>query len=113
MKRAIQDFLVSTFGAITSILTAIILYLIEKGIGFSFYSLMVWFFIPVGAIGAGFVAAGGYYFGAKFFNHRPTLLILFNMVAISIGTFILVYYLDYVSLQIDGQAVHGKRSQRY
>jgi hypothetical protein len=61
--------------------------------------------IPVGAILAGFIASGGYYLGARLFSHRPTPLILLNMVAISVGTFFLVHFLSYVSLEIDGKPV--------
>jgi len=106
MKRTVQDFIVSGFGAITSILTAIVLFLIEQSIGLSIYTWTVWFIIPAGAICAGFVAAGGYYLGAKFFNHRTSWLILFNMVAISVATFVLVHYLTYAFMEVDGRPVH-------
>ena len=102
MKRAIQDLTVSAFGLITSIITAIILIIIEVYFKLSLYTFMFWFIIPVGAIGAGFVAAGGYYLGARIFGHRPSPLILLNMVLISIGTFFLIHYLSYITLDIDG-----------
>lgn len=105
MKRAIQDIFVSVIGMVTSVLTAVILYLIEKYFEISLYTFMFWFVIPIGAIGAGFLAAGGYYLGARLFNHRPSRLILLNMVLISIGTFFLVHYLSYISLDIDGTPV--------
>jgi len=102
MKKALQDLTVSAFGLITSIVTAIILLIIEQYFELSLYTFMFWFIVPVGAIGAGFVAAGGYYFGARIFGHRPSPLILLNMVLISIGTFFLIHYLSYVTLDIDG-----------
>jgi hypothetical protein len=100
-----QDFLVAGLGAITSIITAVILAAIELRFDLSIYSWMVWFIIPVGAICCGFVAASGYYLGARLFNHRPTGILLLNMVAISIATFFLIHYLDYFFLEIDGKAV--------
>jgi hypothetical protein len=51
----------------------------EKYGHFSFYTFSYWLIFPVGAICCGFVAAGGYYFGAKLLNHRPTPLIFFNV----------------------------------
>jgi hypothetical protein len=105
MKTTVQDLLVTLFGAITSLLTAILLSWIERHWNFSIYSFMFWFVIPVGAIGAGFVAAGGYYLGAVFFNHRPQKIILLNMIAISLGTYFLIQYLDYIFLEIEGKQV--------
>lgn len=95
----------SAFGAITSIATAIILFLIEGSFGFSLYTWTFWFVIPVGAILAGFLAAVGYYLGARLFSLRPTPLILLNMVAIYVGTFFLIHFLGYASLEINGEPV--------
>src|ERR1700730_6465648 len=84
-----QDLLVAGFGAATSFLTAIILAAIEIKFGFSVYGFMFWFVVPGGAICSGFAAASGYYAGARYFNHRPTKVLLLNMVVISITTFFL------------------------
>ena len=105
MKRILQDLVVSAFGATTSIATAIILFLIEVRFGFSLYTWTFWFVIPVGAILAGCIAAVGYYLGARLFSLRPTPLILLNMVAISVGTFFLIHFLGYASLEINGKPV--------
>jgi len=66
---------------------------------------MYWFVIPAGAICSGFAAASGYYAGARYFNHRPTKLLLLNMVVISIATFFLIHYINYYFLIIDGRQV--------
>lgn len=69
------------------------------------YSWMLWFVVPAGAMCCGFVAALGYYFGARFFDHRPTKLLLINAVIISTCTFFLIHYLTYSFLRVDGKAV--------
>jgi hypothetical protein len=74
-------------------------------IGFSFYTFLLWFVIPIGAILSGFAAATGYYVGARVFGHRPTSLILWNMIAVSVGIFFLVHYLSYASFEIEGQRI--------
>jgi len=105
LKYILQDMIVTAFGAIDSLMTTVILLIVENQYGFAFYSLMLWFFIPVGAIFSGFVAAGGYYVGARIFGQKPSSLILFNMVAVSIGTFFTIYYLSYIFIEIDGQQI--------
>jgi hypothetical protein len=97
-----QDLAVAAFGAATSFVTAIILAAIEIEFDFSIYSWMFWFVIPAGAICSGFAAASGYYAGTRYFNHRPTKLLLLNMVVISITTFFLIHYIIYYFLVVDG-----------
>jgi hypothetical protein len=98
-----QDLVVAAFGAATSFVTAIILAAIEIKFDLSIYSWMLWFVIPVGAICSGFAAASGYYAGARYFNHRPTKVLLLNMVVISITTFFLIHYINYYFLVVDGR----------
>jgi hypothetical protein len=105
LGRVAQDFLVAGLGATTSIITAVILAAVELRFDFSLYTWMFWFVIPAGAILCGFAAASGYYFGARLFNHRPTGVLLLNMVVISIATFFLIHYLSYYFMEIDGKAV--------
>jgi hypothetical protein len=104
-RRTGQEFLIASCGFVTSLLTALILWWVEARFGFALYTWMVWFVIPVGAILAGFAGASGYYAGALYFGHRPTRLLLLNIVLASIATFFLIYYLSYVSLQIEGKQV--------
>lgn len=105
MKKTSQDLLITLFGAITSLITAIILAYIDRNMNFSLYTLSVWAVIPVGAIGSGFVAASGYYLGSIFFHHKPSKLILLNMVAVSLGTYFLIHYFSYIYLEVDGNKV--------
>lgn len=105
VSRPLQDFTVAGIGAATSFVTAAILVAIERSTGFSFYTYMFWFVIPVGAVLSGFVGASGYYLGARLFNHRPTKILLLNMVVISVATFFLIHYFSYYFLIIEGKAV--------
>jgi len=100
-----QDFLVALMGAATSFLTAGILAAVDIRFGFSLYSFMFWFVIPAGAICCGFVAASGYCIGARLFQHRPTKLLLANILGIATTTFFLIHYLSYYFLTVDGKTV--------
>src|SRR4030042_3553315 len=104
-KKFIQDLLVSFFGGLASLITALILVFIELEFETAIYSWMAWFVIPIGAFVAGFVPASGYYFGSKLFNHKPSRKILLNMVLVSIGTFFLIHYLIYMGATIEGRPV--------
>jgi hypothetical protein len=66
---------------------------------------MFWFVIPVGALLSGFAGASGYYLGARLFNHKPTKILLLNMVIISVATFFLIHYFNYYFLSMEGKAV--------
>lgn len=100
-----EDLLVGVCGFVTSLLTAVILWQIELLFGFAFYTWMIWFIIPAGAGLAGFAGASGYYAGSWFFGHRPTPLLLLNIVLASFSTFFMIHYLSYVTLQIEGKNV--------
>jgi hypothetical protein len=103
VSSVVQDLLVAGFGTATSFVTAIILAAIEIRFDFSIYSFMYWFVIPAGAICSGIAAASGYYAGARYFNRKPTKLLLLNMVVISITTFFLIHYINYYFLIVDGR----------
>lgn len=107
VSRVAQDFLVSGLGALTSIITAAILVAIDVRFDFSIYSWTLWFVIPAGAMACGLLAASGYYFGARFFNHRPTPLLLLNMAAVSVTTFFLIHYFNYYLLTVDGTPIRN------
>ena len=104
-KRSGEDFLVGFCGLITSLLTAVILWAVETRFGFAFYTWSFWFVIPVGALVSGFAGASGYYTGSWYFGHRPTKLLLLNIVAASVSTFFAIHYLSYITLQFDGKQV--------
>ncbi len=100
--RTDKQILVAAFGATTSLLTGIILGLIEFYTGYAIYSWMFWFIIPAGALLSGFAAASGYYVGAISFNQRPAGGVLFNMIAASVSAFFIVHYIPYFMLEVEG-----------
>jgi hypothetical protein len=102
IQRFSEDFLVTLCGAATSLVTAGLLVAIEELFELSIYTWIVWFVIPAGALFAGFAAATGYWAGARLFNHRPSRLLLLNMVAVSVGTFFAVHYLGYSRMDVHG-----------
>lgn len=110
MNRLIQNLAVTLFGAVTSIITAAILVFVELRFGWALYSLTFWFVIPAGAIGAGLIAASGYYYGARLLNFRPTRNFLWVIVAISAGTFFFIYWLEYMLITVDGNSISDAAS---
>jgi hypothetical protein len=104
-KKSGQDLIVGLCGFVTSLLTAVILWWVEAKFGLALYTWMFWFVIPVGALLAGFAGASGYLAGSWFFGHRPTRLLLLNIVLASVATFLLIHFLSYMTLQIDGKRV--------
>jgi hypothetical protein len=102
MGKTAQDLSVGALGALTSMLTAVILVAFDEWLHFSFYSFTLWFVIPVGALASGASAASGYYIGSRWFNHRPTPLVLWNTLSFGAGTFFLIHYLEFNFLTVDG-----------
>jgi hypothetical protein len=96
--RLLKDLIVTVFGGCTSILTALILFVADGFFGVSLYGFTVFFIVPVGAMISGFVAALGYYFGARLIGHRPSALLLLNMLIVSVLTYFLVHFLTYAAL---------------
>jgi len=100
--KSLENIIISACGAATSLLTALLLFGIERLFGFSFYTWILWFVIPVGALLTGLVASTGYYCGARLFNHRPSRGLLLNILLVAVGCFFLIHYLGYYSLNVDG-----------
>jgi hypothetical protein len=100
MKRIISGIVVMAFGALTSLFTVVLLVLTELIFSFALHTFMFCFVVPIGAIGAGFLASSGYYVGAKLLNRRPTKFLLVGMVMVALATFFLVHYLEFVTLRI-------------
>ncbi len=104
-KTSGQDFMISIGGYISCMLTAAILWQIQAQTQFAFYLYSVWFVIPVGAIVSGLVASSGYYFVARILNHRPTRLLLLNILIGAVATFFLIYYFQYLTQTANGKHV--------
>lgn len=84
-------------GAASGLLTSSALFWIRRDSGLDLTSLTFWLVVPVGAIGAGFLAASGYYLAAIYLRERPTRTLLLNMLLLSAGTYLLVEYLSYLA----------------
>jgi hypothetical protein len=104
-RKAGEDILVGFCGLATSVVTALILWGVEARFGIAFYTWTFWLVIPAGALLSGFAGASGYYAGAWFFGHRPTRLLLLNIVLASVATFFLIHYLSYITLEIQGKQI--------
>jgi hypothetical protein len=106
----LSDLRVTVCGLATSLLVAGLLFWVESLTGFSLYSWSVWFIVPAGAFLSGFAAASGYYFGAMGFNQKPSKGLMVTMVLVSGLTFVVIYYLGYYFLQVDGLFIREKVS---
>ena len=104
VRKFARDLIITACGAFTSAITAILLYMIEEVFQVSIYT-WTWWFLPAGAMLAGFAASGGYYLGARYFAYRPTRQILLNMIGVSVGTFFLVHWLRFMFLDIGGELI--------
>lgn len=111
MSYRTEDIFVVAGGLFTSLCAATAILTIGYHTGFDFFTLMVWFIVPLGAIGTGCVAASGFYFGSIFFNHRPTTSILLKMVCVAAFTQFFIYYGDYILTSFDdGTPIRGEIS---
>jgi hypothetical protein len=100
-----EDMILALCGFVTSLVTAVILWWVELGLGVAFYSWILWFILPVGAMVSGFAGASGYYAGARILGRRPTRLLLLNILLASVGTFFTIHYLSYITLEFEGKAI--------
>lgn len=94
MGRIVRNLAVILVGAVTSALTVAALFLLGLRGGDSLLDLTAWTYVPVGAIGAGFLAAGGYYVAARALRVRPGIVLLAGVFAISSGTNLYVRNMD-------------------
>jgi len=100
--RTDKQLVIAAMGIGTSVLTALVLGLIEVYTGYAIYSWTFWFVIPVGAFLAGFGAASGYYAGAMLFHQKPVGGVLFNMLSVSVSAYLIVHYVPYYLLEVNG-----------
>jgi hypothetical protein len=97
----VKHLLLLTAMAITCVLAAIANVVVARTIGINFFTMKVWFVIPVGAIAVGMIGAGGAILAARYFNVVPTILDAMFMVVIAAATMLLIYYLDYVTFVLE------------
>lgn len=105
MKGLLESFGVTVCGLATSILVAIANVGVARITSFDFFTFVIWFVVPVGALATGGAAASGYYFGSLYFHKKPNAILLVQMVAIAGLTQLLIYWLGYETMVIDGHRV--------
>lgn len=102
MNRAVRTSAVAVAGLATSVTVAVANTLFHSAVGFEFFGLSFFMIVPIGAIACGFAAASGYYLGAKLLQIQPEPFLLVQMVAIAAATMLLIYWLEYQTLNVDG-----------
>jgi hypothetical protein len=102
MNKTTTMLLITLCGLVTSVLTAALLSFIENVAHFALFSFFWLFIIPVGAIISGMIAGTGYYVGSKLTGYRPDRSLLISILLVSIGTYFLLYGMNYYSESIDG-----------
>jgi hypothetical protein len=101
-----REAFITVAGMVTSAAVAVLSIVFVRLTGFDILSLSVWVLVPAGAGLAGFAAASGYYFSAKWTQTMPSKHMLWNMVGIGASTWVLAHWLDYATLTLsDGRAV--------
>ena len=109
-KGGVQDAAVAAIGIGSAMLLGIVLGLVEALAGIAIYSFSILVILPIESLLAGAAAAGGYYLGAVLLNRKPAGGLAFNMVAASLGAFILVHYVPYFLFEIEGIRVRDEIS---
>ena len=99
----LEDLIVTGFGMASSGAVAYGSFYLARYHDFAIYTWMANAVIPIGSIICGFVAAIGYWVGSRLFNHKPTRLLLCNIVLVSVGTFFSIYHLEYTHSFYGGQ----------
>jgi hypothetical protein len=77
-----------------------------KRVGLNVPSLMIWFVVPVGALGTGFVAASGFYFGARWTHQMPSRRMLINMVGVAACTWYAMQWTEWQTAKFADDGTH-------
>ncbi len=102
MKKLLAGSGAMVAGLVSSLLTAILIVLIESWTGIGIFTFKIWLVVPIGAFLCGMVSASGYYVGAKTFHQPATVLLLIQMAMIAALTQFLIYWLEYQTAAVDG-----------
>ena len=107
MNRIVRNLIVILLGAASSLAVASLLFLLELRGGRSLFSITVASWIPAGAIGAGLVAAAGYYASSRLLRLRPARVMLAAILLLSAGTVYLMDSVDYGLMRVNRKSIHG------
>jgi hypothetical protein len=95
-----SELLVLGGGIVTSVATALGVFLFQQYSGDDVSSFMVWFIIPVGSGLCGFAAASGYYLASRYTGVPATRLLAVNMTLIGLSTYALIQLLNYYGTSV-------------
>ena len=110
MLRILRRFGLVTCSAITTVLTAGLVYWIEDKTRFSLYRFTFWFIMPAGAFICGVAGASGAFFGSRVLNARPGKHLAALVAADSLLMFFSVNWLEYSLAQVHGLRLHDEVS---
>lgn len=106
MLRSLVSGLSALVVAMVSFSLTVGLVLLGRSVGFDLFSLMLWGFIPLGALLTGLFSASGYYVGAIKFNVKPTLWVGIGILVVAGLVQVTLYYFQFASTTTeDGQAI--------
>lgn len=86
MNQLVRNLGIVLFGAVSSLATASGLIFFEARTGQSLFGYSLYTYVPLGAIGAGLIAALGYALGSLLLHSRPARVILPAIVLVAAGT---------------------------
>jgi hypothetical protein len=95
MNRITRNLVVVLLVAVSSLIVAAALIFVELRSGRQLYGYTLWTYVPAGAIGAGLVAAAGFYLAFRVLRVRPSKLALIAVVVFAAGTVFLVDSVDF------------------
>lgn len=98
LKSLFEQIGLALFGLVTTALVVLANVLLRHLTGYNFASFSI-NFIPVGAIGAGALAASGYYFGAVYTHNRANTSLLVLMTIVAGLAQIFIYWYDYATAE--------------
>jgi hypothetical protein len=79
---------------------------LQRALDFDLLGLTLAFIIPVGALYGGAGAAAGYFVAARITSTLPNRRMLFEMLAIALSTWLLMHWVEYVTLRFsDGSPI--------
>jgi hypothetical protein len=95
MNNSVRTLATVSLGITTSILAVFANLIGERVTGHNFYSISIWFILPVGSAFLGAAAASGFYYGSAILKQRvgwPFLIIMLVTAAFSV---LLMYWINY------------------
>ncbi|MEO1168313.1 MAG: hypothetical protein AAFW97_06350 [Pseudomonadota bacterium] len=99
--------LVALYGALTSIVTAILVVILNQWTSTNLISFSILFIIPAGALFFGAAAASGYYFGSKRLHVMPSRPLYWQATLMAAISLFLIHFLTYHTMTIEGQPLRN------